>query len=143
MATATATKLLRVAPYFPVEDVERTAKHYEKVLGFTCDYMAGKPAMFAILSRDGQPIMLRRVDDANSIVPMQRQGGAWDAFFWVSDARGLYHELRDSGAAIVYEPIIQPYGIDEFAIRDADGHVLGFGQKLETYRGSATNSTSV
>jgi uncharacterized glyoxalase superfamily protein PhnB len=132
MGTATATKLLRVAPYFPVGNVDRTAKYYERVLGFKCDYIAGKPPMFAILNRDGQPIMLRLVDDASAIVPMQRQGGTWDAFFWVSDARGLYHELRDSGATVVYEPIIQPYGIDEFAVRDQDGHVLGFGQKLES-----------
>jgi uncharacterized glyoxalase superfamily protein PhnB len=132
MSTATATKLLRVAPYFPVGDVERTAKYYERVIGFTCDYMAGKPAMFAILSRDAQAIMLRLVEDASAIVPMQRQGGTWDAFFWASDARGLFQELRDSGATVVYEPIIQPYGVDEFAIRDPDGHVLGFGQKLES-----------
>jgi catechol 2,3-dioxygenase-like lactoylglutathione lyase family enzyme len=129
---ARTTKLLRVSPYFPVADVERTARYYETVLGFNPDYMAGSPAMFAILSRDGQPLMLRRIDDPKAIVPMQKQGGAWDAFFWVSDARELHHELRASGATVLYEPIIQPYQVDEFAVRDQDGHVLGFGQKLES-----------
>jgi catechol 2,3-dioxygenase-like lactoylglutathione lyase family enzyme len=132
MHTATATKLLRVAPYFPVGDVERTTRYYESILGFKRDYMAGTPPMFAIVSRDDQPLMLRLVADPKAIVPMQRQGGTWDAFFWVNDARGLHDELRGKGATVLYQPLIQPYGVDEFAIRDQDGHVLGFGQKLES-----------
>ena len=35
------------------------------------------------------------------------------------------------GADIVYGPIIQDsYRMKEFAVRDCDGHVLGFGQSL-------------
>ena len=53
--------LLRSAPYFPVADVEETAKHYEQVLGFHPEYLVGMPLQFAILSRDGLPVMLRLV----------------------------------------------------------------------------------
>jgi len=36
-----------------------------------------------------------------------------------------------TGADIVYGPLIQEsYQIKEFAVRDCDGHVLGFGQPL-------------
>jgi hypothetical protein len=63
------------------------------------------------------------------IVPIEKQGGTWDAFFWVRDARALHAELRASGADIVYGPIVQEaYQMEEFAVRDRDGHVLGFGQ---------------
>ena len=38
-------------------------------------------------------------------------------------------ELRANGADIVYGPIVQEaYQMEEFAVRDRDGHVLGFGQ---------------
>ena len=124
-------QLLRCAPYFPVADVEESAAYYERVLGFRREYAAGAPAQFAILSRDGLGIMLRLVATPERISPNQNQGGTWDAFFWVRDVRALHAELLRAGAMIVYGPVIQEaYQMEEFAVRDRDGHVLGFGQKL-------------
>jgi hypothetical protein len=57
------------------------------------------------------------------------------AFFWVRDAGELHAELRARGADIVYGPIVQEaYRMEEFAVRDRDGYVLGFGQALEPAR---------
>jgi hypothetical protein len=107
------SQLLRSAPYFPVADVERSAMHYERVLGYAL------------------PIMLRLVARPEDIRPNEKQGGTWDAFFWVRDLRALHAELRASGADIVYGPIVQEaYQMEEFAVRDQDGHVLGFGEPL-------------
>jgi catechol 2,3-dioxygenase-like lactoylglutathione lyase family enzyme len=129
MSTAQPAQLIRSAPYFPVANVERTSTYYETVLGFRTVYAGGTPPRFAIVSRDGLAIMLRLVSDAGGIVPNERQGGTWDAFFWVNDAQSLCDELRANGADIVYGPIIQDeYDMKEFAARDLDGHVLGFGQ---------------
>jgi catechol 2,3-dioxygenase-like lactoylglutathione lyase family enzyme len=124
-------QLLRSAPYFPVADVEQSAEHYERVLGFRREYVGGSPAAFAILSRDGLPIMLRLVAAPERISPNEHQGGTWDAFFWVRDARALHSELAARGAEVVYGPLVQKeYNMEEFAVRDRDGHVLGFGQAL-------------
>ena len=124
-------QLLRSAPYFPVPNVEESAAHYERVFGFHREYSAGTPAQFAILSRDGLAIMLRLVQVADAIIPNEKQGGTWDAFFWVRDARALHAEMHASGADIVYGPMIQEsYEMEEFAVRDRDGYVLGFGQAL-------------
>jgi predicted enzyme related to lactoylglutathione lyase len=125
-------KLLRGAPYFPVGDVAAAGGFYERVLGVRCEYMAGDPAQFAILSRDGHGIMLRRVDEPARIRPSESQGGTWDAFFWIDDARALHDELAGRGADVVYGPLMQDsYRMLEFAVRDRDGHVLGFGQSIE------------
>ena len=130
MSSQPAT-LRRHAPYFPVADVERTLKFYQEVLGFRCEYSAGSPLQFAICSRDGFAIMLRRVPQAGLIVPVEKQGGTWEAFFWVSDADALHAELASKGADVVYGPLIEEsYNMREFAIRDCDGHVLGFGAAL-------------
>jgi catechol 2,3-dioxygenase-like lactoylglutathione lyase family enzyme len=127
----TASHLVRSAPYFPVADVELSAAHYERVLGFQREYVAGTPPEFAILSRDGLPIMLRRVAAAEQIRPNEKQGGTWDVFFWVRDLRALHAELVARGAEIVYGPLVQEaYRMEEFAARDRDGHVLGFGEPL-------------
>jgi predicted enzyme related to lactoylglutathione lyase len=132
MSSNQSTRLLRAAPYFPVTDVERSMKFYDQVLGFQCEYSAGVPLQFAICSRDGLAIMLRRVDDSAVVVPNEKQGGTWDAFFWVNDADALHLELSSKGADIAYGPLIQEsYRMREFAVRDSDGHVLGFGQALD------------
>jgi hypothetical protein len=131
MNTGQTPQLLRSAPYFPVVDVEPSATHYERVFGFHRDYVAGSPPQFAILSRDGLAIMLRLVSGTESIVPNERQGGTWDVFFWVRDVQALHAELLASGADVVYGPIVQQaYQMLEFAVRDRDGYVLGFGQAL-------------
>ncbi len=124
-----AKQLLRSAPYFPVPDVDHAASHYERVLGFTRQYVAGSPPQFAIMARDDLSIMLRLVPDADRISPNERQGGTWDVFFWVRDVRTLHAELRESGATMDYDVTFQAaYNKDEFAVRDLDGYVLGFGQ---------------
>jgi hypothetical protein len=83
------------------------------------------------LSRDGLAIMLRRVAAPERITPNEKQGGTWDAFFWVRDARTLHDELLSRGAVVVYGPVVQEeYQMLELAVRDPDGHVLGFGEAL-------------
>jgi catechol 2,3-dioxygenase-like lactoylglutathione lyase family enzyme len=124
-------QLLRSAPYFPVADLEQSAAYYERVLGFHREYIGGTPPEFAILSRDGLSIMLRLVPASERIIPNEKQGGTWDAFFWVRDARALHAELRANGADVVYGPLVQEsYQMEEFAVRDREGYVLGFGQAL-------------
>jgi len=131
MPVEKAPQLLRSAPYFPVADVERAAVHYERVFGFRREYVAGTPPQFAILSRDELPIMLRLVPAPEQIRPNEKQGGTWDAFFWVRDVRALHEEMRANGAEVVYGPIVQEaYHMEEFAIRDSEGYVLGFGQAI-------------
>ena len=124
-------QFLRSAPYFPVADVGETVAYYQRVLGFTPDYVAGTPPVFAIMSRDGLALMLRLVAAPERIVPSEAQGGTWDAFFWVRDVGALHRELCAKGAQVVYGPMVQAeYGMEEFAVRDRDGHVLGFGQPV-------------
>jgi len=131
MSKGAAARLHRSAPYFPVADVDRSRAHFEQVLGFVCAYAAGNPPEFAIVARDGLGIMLRRVPDAGAIRPSERQGGTWDAFFWVEGVDALHAELSGAGAEVVYGPVDQAgYEMREFAVRTPDGHVLGFGEAL-------------
>src|SRR5882757_6043739 len=93
-------QLLRSAAYFPVSNVGRSVTFYDRVLGFGCEYSSGTPMEFAICSRDGLAIMLRRVLEAELIAPNEKQGGTWDAFFWIRDARALLFEFKSKGAEI-------------------------------------------
>jgi predicted enzyme related to lactoylglutathione lyase len=129
--SSTSSQLLRCAPYFPVADVNASTNYYGRVLGFRCEYSAGSPAQFAIVSRDGLGIMFRLVSAPQLVRPNEQQGGTWDAFFWVSDVKSLHKEFVRNGADIVYGPMIQEsYHMEEFAVRDCAGYVLGFGQEV-------------
>lgn len=131
MSDALRPRLTRMAPYLPVTDVAGATSFYIERLGFVQEYAAGSPPEFAILSRDGHAIMLRLVPDPTAIVPNERQGGTWDIFFWVDDAGALCDAFRTAGATIAYGPVHQTaYGMLEFAVRDPNGYVLGFGQPM-------------
>lgn len=129
MPATRSADILRAAPYFPVTDVAASGAWYQDVLGFQCEYSAGDPPEFAMYSRNGSALMLRRVGEQARIVPNEQQGGTWDVFFWVNDVDALFAELTDRGADIVYQPVVQPYHMKEFAVRDPSGYVLGFGQE--------------
>ena len=130
--------IIRGAPYFPVPDVSSIGAYYHEVLGFQCEYSAGNPPEFALYSRSGSAVMFRRVQEPSLICPNERQGGTWDVFFWVNDVQALYDELASKSAVVVYAPVIQPYGMKEFAVRDPNGYVLGFGQVWPAGSAAAT-----
>lgn len=122
-------RLVRCATYFLTPDVGRAVDYYATVLGFTAEYVAGDPPAFAIVSRDGLPVMLRLCDEPGAIRPAADQGGAWDTYFWVDDVDGLAAELERAGAIFAYPPRnVTEHGTREFAVRDPDGRVLGFGE---------------
>lgn len=146
MSVSSTSQLLRSASYFPVADLEQSAIHYERVLGFHRDYIGGTPPEFAILSRDGLAIMLRLVPAPQQIRPNEKQGGTWDVFFWVRDARALHAELLANGADIVYAPMVQEaYQMEDFAVRDREGLCVGVragAGTAESPRDLKTGSTS-
>jgi hypothetical protein len=114
-----------------VHDVAAAVAEYHDRFGFSTEYVAGAPPVFAIVGRDGLSLMLRAVDPALTIAPNEQQGGTWDAFFWVRDVDGLFDELVKRHATIVYAPVDQQaYRMREFAVRDTSGYVLGFGQPM-------------
>lgn len=128
MPPTSRARILRGATYLLVPDVAVAGSYYREILGFQCEYAAGEPPEFAIYSRDGLPLMLRRASEPGLICPNERQGGTWDVFFWVEGLDPLFAELTRLGAVVAYPPMVQPYGMREFAVRDPNGYVLGFGE---------------
>ena len=124
-------KLLRIAPYFFVRDVRRSAEWYRDTLGFAFDRFWGEPSNFCMVRRDGLTVMLCQAEDPTKIGPNAADGGAWDAYVWVADAESLFQEFSAKGAGVVYEPSVTFYNNREFAVKDLDGYVIAFGQDLD------------
>ena len=114
-----------------VRDVVAAAHYYRDQLGFTFKRFFGEPPSFCIVQRDQCFLMLRQADDPAHVVPHWTVSDKlWNAYFWVTDADALYHELKARGAKIDYGLCTQDYGCREFGVQDLDGYDLGFGQIL-------------
>jgi len=53
-----------------------------------------------------------------------------DACIRITDARGLYERIKDK-VPIRHPPCPMPYGELEFELRDSDGYVLVFAERIK------------
>jgi uncharacterized glyoxalase superfamily protein PhnB len=130
-APAADRQLLKVSPYFFVEDIVRAAEYYRDKLGFHFDRYWGEPACFVMVRRDGMQLMLRSGAFGGRPQPNQRLDRySWDAYIYVRDVDALHAEFAVKGADIVRLPEDQDYECRDFEVRDPDGYVLCFGQDI-------------
>lgn len=123
-------RLVRSAAYLLVSNVDTALHYYRDRLGFKVDYAAGTPVEFAIVSRDGLPLMLKLGGPSSRIEPMAARGGTWDVYFWVTGVDALHQDVTARGAMFAQPLGDQPlHGTREFAVFDPDGHVLAFGEE--------------
>ena len=119
----------RIAPVLVVRDVESSVAYYCDRLGFDVVGTFGEPLEMAFVGRGGVQVMLQDAEGKPTPGPNSTyKSVAWDALFWVSDARGLFEEFRRRGAEIRTEPHKTFYGHTEVEATDPDGHVLCFSQ---------------
>jgi catechol 2,3-dioxygenase-like lactoylglutathione lyase family enzyme len=103
-----------------VTDLQRTIDWYESVLGFRC---IARQDQWCRLERDAAAVMFMRNDHLGAPQATATQ------YIHISDVRALWAEIKDRITA-EWAPEEMPYGMLEFAIRDPDGYLLSFGQRL-------------
>ena len=115
-----------VQPVLPARDVAASAAYFRDVLGFDVDFLHGEPPVHGRVKKGdgsyGQPIYihLSKADSAE-VCP------SGELRIHVGrDLDGLFDAYRARGVQIVFEPVSQPWGLREFAVRELDGHVLRF-----------------
>jgi len=127
----TRNKIIGSAPILLVKDIVLSANYYRDKIGFSYDRLWGEPPNFCILNRNDFSLMLCQVDDSKHIVPHYKiVENMWNVYFWVSDVKDLYQELKKNGAIIDYQLSEKPYGCLEFGIQDIDGYDIAFGQEI-------------
>ena len=110
--------LRRVAPIFPVHDLDRALEHYAR-LGFGVRAWAGGDYGFAV--RDGLEIHLGMTK------PDDRRTGT--AYLFVDDADALAAEWRAAGVE-VHDPEDTEWGQHEGVMVDPDGNTIRFGSPV-------------
>jgi uncharacterized glyoxalase superfamily protein PhnB len=134
----TATRILGIAPYLVVDDVQASAEWYRDRLGFHFVRLFGEPPSFAMVKRDGIVIMLKSVPGKKGFARPNHavdENAWWDAYLWVTGVDALYEELKNRGVKIRREPEIMPYDNKDFDIEDCNGYVLCFGEDWQGREG--------
>jgi predicted enzyme related to lactoylglutathione lyase len=108
----------KIAPIFPVRDLDLAMEHYRR-LGFAVRRYP--PGGYGFASRDSVEIHLGVVSDAD------RRTSA--AYLFVEDADELAAQWRAAGAE-VHGPQDTEWGQHEGAVIDPDGNVIRFGSPI-------------
>ena len=67
-------------------------------------------------------------DERRTVLEMMAKGTYAIITFATKDLEGTFDRLQASGAEVVQEPIDQPYGIRDCAIRDPAGNLIRINQ---------------
>ena len=122
----------QVAPTFLVSDIDETIRWYERELGFTpYPFPETPPYVFASVCRDGVEIMFQRAAGYRKPELYEtRPGGVWDAYIRMQRIGELYESVKDR-VEIKMSLRKQPYGDSEFEVRDPNGYILVFSERID------------
>lgn len=126
--------------FLPHTDAEAALAFYRDVLGFEVRGDVGYDGLrWLTVGPEGQPatsIVLHPPATDPGITDVERQTileliakGSYGALTLASDdLDGLFDRLVSSGADVVQEPMDQPYGVRDCAVRDPAGNLLRINQ---------------
>lgn len=129
------SRLNSIAPFFVVDDLERSLDFYQSKLAFEITHRGGGNGrqdkdFWGIVQRDGVMIMLKAI--APEIHPQpnssRHEWARWDAYVNTPDPDSLYREFIDR-AVPMHRPLEDTEdGLRAFEIKDNSGYVLCFGR---------------
>jgi catechol 2,3-dioxygenase-like lactoylglutathione lyase family enzyme len=124
------------ASYLPQDDPDAARAFYRDTLGFEVRNEVAYNGMHWItvgpVGQPGTSIVLHPPgvtpgttdDERRTIAEMMAKGTYGAVNLATADLDGTFEEVQGSGAEIVQEPIEQPYGIRDFAVRDPAGNLI-------------------
>ena len=118
--------IVRARSVLAVRDLERSARYYIDVLGFSEDPI--QSAGWRFLSRDAFHLMLGECPDE---VPAGQTGNhSWFVHLLIEGLDQYFAEIGARGAEILSPPADRSYGLREFILRTPDGHRIVVGERI-------------
>jgi uncharacterized glyoxalase superfamily protein PhnB len=124
------------ASFLPHDDPDATLAFYRDTLGFEVRADVGYAGMRWITvgppDQPGTSIVLYPPgatpgitdDERRTISEMMAKGTYASLLLATKDLDGAFERLQASDAEVIQEPTDQPYGVRDFAVRDAAGNLL-------------------
>jgi lactoylglutathione lyase len=120
-------------PIIHTDDLQRMVAFYEGVmrLPVTYRYPDSKEAEFVVVAVGEAAIGLGTYADVERLTGPQPRGGApFEMCFYSDDLDEDLDRLRRSGADVVSEPEVQPWGERMAYAADPDGNLIMLAQRL-------------
>ena len=123
-----------IAPFFIVDDLQRSLDFYVSKLGFEITYTGGgdgeDPDFFGIVQRDGVMLMLKAITPEIHPQPnhSRHEWARWDAYINASDPDSLYAEYLAREVPMHSKLADTNDGLRAFEVIDDSGYVLCFGR---------------
>ncbi len=118
--------LLVAHPQLFVSDVEASCGFFVAKLGFTVRFKYGKPAFYALVHRGQAYLNLRYVHAP--VLNREVEGGLLSASIPVENVKALYAEYQNVGVPMPQRLKKQPWGAEDFIVRDPDGNLIHFAE---------------
>jgi catechol 2,3-dioxygenase-like lactoylglutathione lyase family enzyme len=128
-AGASQATLIAAVPQLFVSDIAASCDFFTRKLGFTVEFVYGKPPFDAQVKRGGAQIALRHVDHPvldKIVIAMKADVDMLAASISVDDVEALYREFQTAGVVFHQERRIEEWGARTFIVRDPDGNLLLF-----------------
>jgi len=128
-------KLTRLTPELMVEDVNKTVKYYVEILGFELTNKVGEEKMvWANVMWKGSEAGLmfmekEALSEDISEFKGRDMGGSVVLFIEMEGINDLYEKVRGR-AEIVQEMHETFYGTKEFTMKDPNGYILAFAERI-------------
>lgn len=128
---ATQPQLSIAYPQIFVADVTRASDFYVRKLGFSIEYLYGEPPFYGLVSRGEAYLNLRYVCVPAIDAALRDRETLLSANIPVDGVKELFLEFKRSGVEIFQTLKEQPWGADDFIIRDLDGNLICFASPTE------------
>jgi catechol 2,3-dioxygenase-like lactoylglutathione lyase family enzyme len=121
-------RVLRAIPVLFVASVQASAEFFRDTLGFSIDFLHGRPPFYGAVSRDGGRLHLKFVHAPVLAIGTEDRDGFIMAFIEVENVTALYAEYAAAGATFAQKLKKQAWGGRDFIVRDVDGNPICFAE---------------
>lgn len=121
-------QLLGAHPQLFVADVEASCRFFVEKLGFTVRFKYGKPVFYALIQRDTACLNLRYVHAP--VLNREVDRDLLSASIPVGNVKALYSEYQSVDTPMHQRLKKQPWGTEDFIVRDPDGNLIHFAQSV-------------
>jgi len=121
-----APRLTRAVPIIFVANVQASAEFFRDTLGFSVDFLHGRPPFYGAVSRDGACVHLKFVHEPVFAIGTHDRDGLIMAFIEVENVKALYGTYLAAGVMFDQKLKKQAWGGRDFIVRDLDGNGICF-----------------
>lgn len=118
--------LIEAEPQLFVSDIRASCTYFEGTLGFSTAFIHGEPPFYGQVTRDQIRLNLRYVCEPVFVSDVREREQLLAAAISVANVKALFAEFKAAGAEFQQPLVRQPWGAQQFVVRDPDGNLILF-----------------